>query len=57
MIGRGHLHIYQQLYCNLNELLEYSGIGESGRVSVLRDLERCREVFMQLGYDPETSAA
>ncbi|WP_338101729.1 hypothetical protein [Pseudomonas weihenstephanensis] len=56
VIGRGHLHIYRQLYCNLKELLECSGIGESGRVRVLRDLERCREVFMQLGCDPETSA-
>ena len=57
VIGRGHLYIYRQLYRNLKELLECSGIGESGRVRVLRDLERCREVFMQLGYDPETSAA
>ncbi|MFJ4194692.1 tyrosine-type recombinase/integrase [Pseudomonas sp. NPDC089534] len=57
VIGREHLYIYRQLYRNLKELLECSGIGESGRVRVLRDLERCREVFMQLGYDPETSAA
>lgn len=55
VIGRGHLGIYLQLYNNLKELLECSDIGESGRVRVLRDLERCRDVFMQLGYDPESN--
>lgn len=57
VIGRGHLGIYRQLYGNLKELLECSDIGEGGRMRVLRDLERCRDVFMQLGYDPENDAA
>jgi integrase len=57
VIGRGHLGIYRQLYSNLKELLECSDIGESGRIRVLRDLERCRDVFMQLGYDPESDVA
>lgn len=57
VIGRGHLAIYRQLYNNLKELLESNDIGESGRMRVLRDLDRCREVFMQLGYDPESDIA
>lgn len=57
VIGPGHLGIYRQLYSNLKELLECNDIGESGRMRVLRDLERCRAVFMQLGSDPESSAA
>ena len=57
VIGRGHLGIYRQLYGNLKELLKCNDIGESGRMRVLRDLERCREVFMQLGYDPESDIA
>lgn len=57
VIGRGHLGIYRQLYSNLKELLECSDIGESGHIRVLRDLERCRDVFMQLGYDPESEVA
>lgn len=56
VIGRGHLDIYRQLYNNLKELLECHNIGESGRVRVLRDMERCRSVFIQLGYDPESKA-
>ena len=57
VIGRGHLDIYRQLYGNLKELLECSDIGESGRMRVLRDLERCRDVFMQFGYNPESDEA
>lgn len=57
VIERGHLGIYRQLYGNLKELLNCSDIGESGRMRVLRDLERCREVFIQLGYDPESYVA
>jgi integrase len=57
VIGRGHLGIYRQLYSNLKELLKCNDIGESGRMRVLRDLERCRDVFIQLGYDPESDAA
>lgn len=54
VIGRSHLGIYRQLFGNLKELLKCNDIGESGRMRVLRDLERCRDVFMQLGYDPES---
>jgi len=57
VIGRGHLGIYRQLYNNLKELLACKDIGESGRLRVLRDMERCRDVFNQLGYDPEGDAA
>lgn len=57
VIGSGHLGIYRQLYTNLKDLLECSDIGESGRKRVLRDMERCRDVFMQLGYDPESNLA
>lgn len=54
VIGRGHLGIYRQLYNNLKELLGCNDIGESGHMRVLRDMERCRDVFRQLGYDPES---
>lgn len=57
VISRGHLGIYRQLYNNLKDLLKCRDIGESGLVRVLRDLERCREVFIKLGYDPESNAA
>jgi len=57
VIGRGHLGIYRQIYNNLKELLECRDIGESGRMRVLRDLERCRDVFIQLGYDPESDVS
>lgn len=56
VISSGHLGIYRQLYNNLKDLLKCSDIGEGGLVRVLRDLERCREVFIQLGYDPESNA-
>jgi len=54
VIGPGHLGIYRQLYKNLQNLLECRDIGENGRVRVLRDMDRCRSVFIQLGYDPES---
>jgi hypothetical protein len=57
VISRSHLGIYQRLYNNLKELLECRNIGEAGRIRVLRDMDRCRDVFMQLGYDPESYAA
>lgn len=57
VIGPDHLGIYRQLYNNLKELLECGDIGESGRMRVLRDLERCRDVFMQLDYDPESDVS
>ncbi|WP_460080368.1 site-specific integrase [Pseudomonas sp. H3_H05] len=57
VIGQGHLGLYRELYNNLKELLVCNDIGESGRIRVLRDMERCRDVFIQLGYDPEEQAA
>ncbi|PYC12518.1 integrase [Pseudomonas jessenii] len=53
VISRSHLHVYQQQYNNLKDLHLLSDIGEAGKIRVLRDIERCRDVFMQLGFDPE----
>lgn len=52
VIGRSHTNFYQGLYDNLNDLLDCRDIGDSGLAKVKRDLKRCREVFVQLGYDP-----
>lgn len=57
VIGRGHTHIYHHLYNNLKELLHCPDIGEGGRQRVERDLNRCRDVLVQLGIDPETLIA
>ncbi|MNZ83562.1 hypothetical protein D3C78_1022930 [compost metagenome] len=57
VIGRGHAAIYQRLYTDLKELLDCPDIGEGGRQRVMRDLQRSREVLMQLGIDPETRIA
>lgn len=56
VIGRGHAGIYRRLYDNLKGLLDCKGIGDGGRRRILRDMERCRAVLMQLGFDPESSA-
>ncbi|MBB6157642.1 integrase [Pseudomonas sp. JAI115] len=52
VIGRTHANFYQGLYDNLNVLLDCRDIGDSGLARVKRDLKHCREVFVQLGYDP-----
>lgn len=57
VIGGAHVGVYQRLYNNLKGLLSCNDIGDGGRQRVLRDLDRCREVLMQLGYDPEANAA
>ncbi|UPL41727.1 integrase (plasmid) [Pseudomonas aeruginosa] len=57
VIGRSHIGIYQRLYDNLKGLLACNDIGDGGRQRILRDLERCRDVLVQLGYDPETNVA
>lgn len=57
VIGRPHSGIYQRLYDNLKGLLDCNDIGDGGRQRVMRDLERCRDVLMQLGYDPEANVA
>lgn len=53
VISSSHLHVYQQQYNNLKDLHSLSNIGEAGKIRVLRDLDRCRDVFKQLGFDPE----
>jgi integrase len=57
VIGGAHVGIYQRLYDNLKRLLDCDDIGEGGRQRVLRDLDRCRDVLIQLGYDPEGDVA
>lgn len=57
VIGRGHAAIYQRLYDDLKGLLHCPDIGEGGRQRVERDLNRCRDVLIQLGMDPETLIA
>ncbi|MCS8129889.1 integrase [Pseudomonas aeruginosa] len=53
VIGRQHSPFYKRLYQNLKELLDCPDIGEGGRQRVERDLNRCRNVMIQLGVDPE----
>jgi len=53
VIGCSHIGVYQRLYDNLKGLLDCNDIGDGGRQRILRDLERCRDVLVQLGYDPE----
>ncbi|PTT24610.1 tyrosine-type recombinase/integrase [Pseudomonas sp. HMWF021] len=48
-----HAVIYQRLYDDLKELLHCQNIGESGRLRVERDLNRCRDVLIHLGIKPE----
>jgi integrase len=57
VIGRGHAPIYQRLYDDLKGLLYCSDIGEGGHQRVERNLNRCREVLVQLGMDLETLIA
>ncbi|WP_025126771.1 integrase [Pseudomonas sp. PH1b] len=57
VIGRHHLPIYQRLYNDLKELLQCPDIGEGGRLRVERDLNRCRDVLLQLGMASETLIA
>lgn len=56
VIGLNHFNIYRQLHNNLKELLECRDIGESGRVRVLRDLDRSSRVLSHLGYKTDTEA-
>lgn len=57
VIGSGHAAIYQRLYDDLKGLLHCQDIGEGGRQRVRRDLNRCRDVLVQLGMGPETLIA
>ncbi|WP_321367550.1 integrase [Pseudomonas extremaustralis] len=57
VIGSTHAPIYQRLYDDLKGLLLCKDIGEGGRLRVERDLNRCREVLVQLGMRPEDLSA
>ncbi|CRM47875.1 MULTISPECIES: hypothetical protein [Pseudomonas] len=57
VIGSIHAPIYQRLYDDLKELLLCKDIGEGGRLRVKRDLNRCREVLVQLDMPPEDLSA
>lgn len=57
VIGHSHQPIYQRLYDNLKDLLHCPDIGKGGHQRVERDLKRCRDVLVQLGFDPETPVA
>jgi integrase len=57
VIGQHHAPIYQRLYDDLKGLLHCKDIGEGGRQRVERDLNRCREVLVQLGMPPEDLSA
>lgn len=56
VIGSAHAPIYQQQYDDLKGLLLCNDIGEGGRQRVMRDLNRCRDVLVQLGVRPEDLA-
>lgn len=57
VIGSAHGPIYQRLYDDLKGLLQCKDIGEGGRQRVERDLNRCREVLVQLGVPTEALSA
>lgn len=57
VIGRIHARMYQNLYADLKELAMCDDIGPGGQARVQRDLGRCRDVMISLGYDPETQVA
>ena len=57
VIGRVHARLYQRLYDDLKEIAKCDDIGPGGQARVLRDRERCRDVLLSLGYNPEPHAA
>jgi len=57
VISPKHAPIYQRLYDDLKELLHCPDIGEGGRQRAERDLNRCRDVLIQLGMAPEALIA
>jgi integrase len=57
VIGRFHARMYQRLFHDLKELALCDDIGLGGQARVQRDLERCRDVLVSLGFDPESEAA
>lgn len=56
VIGSVHAHLYQRLYSDLKDVAKCEDIGQGGRLRVLRDLERCRNVLLSLGHDPDAHA-
>lgn len=50
VIGRVHEKLYQGLYDHLKEVLKCGDIGSAGLARVKRDLDRCREVLVSLGF-------
>lgn len=57
VIGGVHAPIYKHLYDDLKGLLHCKDIGEGGRQRVERDMNRCRDVLLQLGMPPESLTA
>lgn len=57
VIGRAHYRLYQRLYDDLRDVLKCDDIGPSGQARLRRDMARCREVLVALGYDPEEARA
>lgn len=55
VVGVFHARLYQRLYRDLKELSVLDDIGPGGQARVQRDLERCRDVLLSLGFDPEAS--
>lgn len=53
VIGSRHAPLYQRLYDDLREIEALDDIGEGGRARVRRDMDRCRNVLMTFGHDPE----
>jgi hypothetical protein len=53
VIGRVHARLYRRLYDDLIDVLKCDDIGIGGQARVRRDMERCREVLVALGYDPK----
>ena len=57
VIGSTHAPFYQRLYDELKGLQHCKDIGEGGRQRVIRDLNRCRDVLVQLGMPSEDLTA
>ncbi|WP_211270553.1 integrase, partial [Pseudomonas syringae group genomosp. 3] len=53
VVGAQHASVYSSAADQLIDLLQYDDIGEGGRRRVLRDLERCKTVLLELGYIQE----
>lgn len=53
VIDRSHASLYQRIYADLQHVAKCDDIGPGGQARVLRDIDRCRDVLVSLGYDPE----